>query len=166
MLTLSPAPAPTNKLTNGDFEGTGGWTIKTTAPGALTYSFDNTAEFHGGLRSASVAYSAGSAAYQAWYNQPVTLEAGKKYNFSGWTKASTANPGCSVSYYIGTATGSQNLKTLAIITSANLRPSWSASSGFYVAASTDAYTFNVRMTCSGAAARTYYMDDLVLIAEA
>jgi hypothetical protein len=116
------------------------------------------------LRAASITYSAGAAAYQAWFNQAITLEANTRYTFSGWTKASTANPGCSVSYYIGNSDGTQVLKMMAQITSANLKPTWTQSTGFYDTGSATAYTFNVRLTCSGAAARTYYFDDLVLTA--
>jgi hypothetical protein len=107
-------------------------------------------------------YSAGGSAYQAWFSQPITLEPNKRYLFSGWSKASSANPGCSISYYIGTANGVQNLKTLATITSANLRPVWVQSAGFYDTTSITMLTFNVRWTCTGGNSRVYYVDDLSL----
>jgi len=64
-----------------------------------------------------------------------------------------------------------NLKALAQAASANLRPQWTQSRGFFDApagqgaGATADYTFNVRWTCaSGAAAKTYYVDDLSLVA--
>ncbi|KAM7207748.1 WSC domain containing protein [Naviculisporaceae sp. PSN 640] len=182
---------PTQAITNGGFENPGGWTPKTSVPGILSYSFANPSDPHSGLQSASVTYSAGASAYQAWFSQPITLQPNKRYIFSGvspppplgvfsmptldtrtrctdfsysiqWSKASTANPGCSINYYIGTSNGNQNLKTLASITSANLRPAWVQSTGFYDAVTIADLSFNVRWTCTGAAARTYYIDDLSL----
>ncbi len=161
--TTSSAPTVVDLLSNGGFEGSGGWTIKTTAPGALTYSFVNTNDPHTGLRSSSVAYSAGSSAYQAWFSQVITPKANTRYSFQGWAKASSANPGCSISYYIGTANGASNLKTMAQITSANLKPNWASSTGFWDSGSVVSASFNVRWTCSGSAARTYYVDDLSLV---
>jgi hypothetical protein len=109
-----------------------------------------------------VTYAAGASAYQAWFSQPISLRPNKRYLFSGWSKASAANPGCSISYYIGTSNGNQNLKTLATITSANLRPAWVQSTGFYDATTITDLSMNVRWTCTGGNARTYYIDDLSL----
>jgi len=133
----------------------------------LTYNFANGADPHGGLQAASISYAAGGSAFQAWFGQPISLMPNKRYLFSGWSKASTANPGCAISYYIGNAAGNQVFKILATITSANLRPSWVQSTGFYdVTTTTEELSFNVRLTCSGSSARTYYMDDLALTAQA
>ncbi|KAK0705527.1 hypothetical protein B0H67DRAFT_649848 [Lasiosphaeris hirsuta] len=117
----------------------------------------------GSTRAASVAYAAGSAAYQAWFNQPVTLKPGTRYNFSGWTKASSANPGCSVTYYVGNAAATSVLKTVGQIPSASLQLVWKQTTGFYETTTETAYTFDIRLTCSGSAARTYFMDDLELV---
>lgn len=157
--------AATNAINNGDFEGTGGWTIKSNAGAYLTYNFVNTNSPYGGLNSASITYNTGAAAYQAWYNQVITLKPNTRYTFSGWTKASIANPGCNVYYYIGDVTGATVLKIMVPINSAQLKTTWVESTGFYDTISVTQYTFNVRMTCTGTTTtpRTYYMDNLSLI---
>jgi hypothetical protein len=68
-----------------------------------------------------------------------------------------------VNYYIGNAAATQVLKIVTQITSAQLKTTWVESTGFYDTVGETQYTFNVRLTCSGAAARVYYMDDLSLI---
>ena len=162
--TTTTPPAPkVNVLTNGNFEGSGGWTIKVPVPGALTYSFvDMNAAFNG-RAGASVAYAAGAGAYPAWFNQVVTLKPNTRYNFSAWSKASSANPGCAVYFYIATPDGTETLKTMAQVTSANQKPQWTQSTGFYDVGADTQYSFNVRWGCSSSIARTYYVDELILI---
>jgi hypothetical protein len=132
----------------------------------LTYNLANTNSPHGGLRDASIAYSANSAVYQAWFNQPVTLLPNTHYIFSGWAKASAANPGCAITYYIGTVDGAIEWWTLAQITSSQLTTSWVQSTGSFDTPFINIlpFSFNVRMTCTGSAARTYFLDDLSLTA--
>ena len=86
----------------------------------------------------------------------------RAHTHAQWAKSSAANPGCNISYYIGTNNGNQNLKTLATISSTNLRPAWTQSTGFYDATTITDLTLNVRWTCTGSSARTYYVDDLSL----
>ena len=93
----------------------------------------------------------------------MTLKANTKYNFIGWAKASQNNPGCSVTFYIGNTAGT-SLATLSQVTSNSLKNTWAQTTGSYTTTATTAYTFNVRWTCTGSMARTYYVDDLSLIA--
>lgn len=69
-----------------------------------------------------------------------------------------------MNYYIGNAAATSVLKTIGQITSSNLKPTWTQSTGFYDATAAGQYTFNVRLTCSGSAARTYFFDDLSFVA--
>jgi len=75
-----------------------------------------------------------------------------------------------VSYFIGSqATSSTALKTLATISATspaapnNLKATWTQSTGFYDATTSGTFYFNVRITCTGNSAKTYFMDDLTLI---
>ena len=138
------------------------WTVKTSSS-SLPYNFGNTASPHGGVRAASVMYGSGASSIQAWFNQAVTLKANTKYNFSGWAKASANNPGCSMTFYIGNTTGT-SLATLSQVASNSLKTTWAQTTGSYTTTSTTVYTFNVKWTCTGFTARTYYVDDLSLIA--
>ncbi|KAK3989078.1 WSC domain-containing protein [Cladorrhinum sp. PSN332] len=169
--STSSTPVPSNVLTNSDFESTGSWTIRANSS-RITYSFVNTNGPHGGSRAASIAYSAGVIPPQAWFSQAITLRAGTRYNFAGWTRASVTNPGCSVAYFIGSADGNSVLKTLANPASANIRTNWGQATGFYDTPpggeGTAVYTFNVRTNCASMAlsTRTYFVDDLSLVAAA
>ncbi|KAK4158857.1 WSC domain-containing protein [Cladorrhinum sp. PSN259] len=175
--STAPTATPTNVLSNADFESTGAWTIRTDVNRA-TYSLTNSNNPHSGSRAASISYLAGlNAPPQAWFNQVITLRAGTRYNFSGWTRASAANPGCSVSYSIGTVTGDANnttvVKTLVTVPSASIRTTWTEATGFFETPAgqqgTAQYTFDVRTAgCSGVllSARTYFVDDLSLVAAA
>ncbi|PQE16318.1 wsc domain-containing protein [Rutstroemia sp. NJR-2017a WRK4] len=160
-------PAPTNTIANGDFESPapGGWTIKNGALASLVYNFADTNNPHSGSFAGSVTYTQGYSSYQAWFNRPVTLNGGVRYNFSAWTRASAANPGCGVYYYIGEANRDVLLKLLVQVSSPSLRPTWIQSTGFYDVPATGQYTLNVRLTCSSSAgSRAYYFDDLQLVA--
>ena len=96
----------------------------------------------------------------------MTVTANTRYNFSGWTKASNNNPGCSVTFFIGNAADTGILKTLGTVASTATKTTWVESTGFYDSGSATQVTFNVRWTCTGSNARTYYVDDLSLIAAA
>jgi hypothetical protein len=63
-----------------------------------------------------------------------------------------------VSYYIGNAEGTHNLKTLNTVTSANLRPTCAQSTSAYNTGSATQCTFNVGLSCSASAAMTYFMN--------
>ncbi|KAK4220709.1 WSC domain-containing protein [Podospora fimiseda] len=174
--TSSPPLPPTNILLSPSFESTPGpspWTILSRTSPRTTFSFTNPTNPHSGLRSASISYTSGSTPPQAWFNQPITLRSGTRYIFSGWTRASVNNPGCSISFFIGTANGTTVTvsKTLATVGSSSIRTSWRESEGFFDTPGTvggngmGEYTFNVRVGCSGGfgSGRTFYVDDLNLV---
>jgi len=174
-------------LKNGGFEGTGSWTPVGFSQ-RLTYNFANTVITGPGPKEGthvgSVTYSAATPAApgppgsgpptppvapEAWFNQAVTLKAGKRYDFSGYAKASSANPGCGVTFFVGTGNQANvvSLKTLGTVASNAIGPQWVQRTGFYVPVIAGSYTFNVRITCAagpaGNAARTYSVDDLKFI---
>jgi len=80
------------------------------------------------------------------------------------------NPGCNVYFYIGDATTVNNvLKIMVTIPSVQLPITWptTPSTGFFDTTAATQYTFNVRTTCVTSAftsPRTYYVDDLSLVA--
>ncbi len=97
-------------------------------------------------------------------SQPLTLEPYTTYAFSAWAAASAGNPGCDVSYYIGSPDGTAVSQVLATVPSAQLGAYVQSTATYTSSADTDV-SINAMVTCSQLpGTHGFYFDDISLIA--
>ncbi|KAK3316839.1 hypothetical protein B0H66DRAFT_605110 [Apodospora peruviana] len=138
----------------------------------MSYSFANTANSPQGTYYASVSYGASnSAPPAAWISQNIpTVIPNTHYSFSAYTRASSANPGCSISFFIADGNGATGAigRVLATVPNSSLKNQWAQTTGEWDTPARiprDGYSVNVKVSCpAGIGAKSYFFDDLVLIA--
>ncbi|KAH6496460.1 hypothetical protein HBI56_181760 [Parastagonospora nodorum] len=167
---ITPAPAPTSLLLNGDFEATAAadiaWKIKLGGP---TYNFmasETITAPYSGTQVGSLTYSANSAPFVAMFGQNINLRADTNYKLSAHIKSSMANPPCSMTFTISQTTGTSVFKVISTTAADAINTEWQEVTGSYLHGSADlTLSINVRTLCTRTIINpvTFHIDAITFI---